>query len=61
MAYKVKYQRDNNRPYTVRKQFETVQDADDYVQDLECEYYELIYEIIDIDTNETVFMGALCG
>lgn len=61
IAYKVKYQKDFGRPYTVRKRFDSIQDADDYVQDLDCEYCELVYEIIDEETGKTEFTGALCN
>lgn len=60
MAYKLKCQKDFGRPYTVRKNFDSIEDADDYVQDMDCECCELIYEIIDEETGETKFVGAIC-
>lgn len=60
MAYKVKIQKDDKRPYTARKTFETIEEADEYVQDIDGDYYELIYEIFDEDGNN-VFTGALCN
>lgn len=60
MGYKVKYQKDSGRPYTVRKTFATIQDAQDYVEDIEGDFCELIYEIFDEDGN-SVFMGAFCN
>lgn len=59
MAYKVKIQKDGDRPYTPRKLFETILDAQDYAFGVDDgDYGELVYYIYDEDGNE-VDAGAI--
>lgn len=60
MAYKVKCQKDFGRPFAIRKKFDTIEEADDYVQDKDWDCYEVVYEIINEETGEVEFTGAVC-
>lgn len=62
MTYKLKYEKDGGRPYTVRKTFPSISDAQDYAEDaqMNSDAVELYYEVID-ESGNVVHAGCFCG